>query len=217
MRLKNKKGAKEKVSSSNYVIKEPKLYKSKWNKVFENNNPIYIEIGMGRGDFIINNSIKYPNINFIGIEMYDSVLYSAINKLEKLQEDGIYLSNLKLIRMDANEIEDVFINEIDRIYLNFSDPWPKAKHYKRRLTSNVFLSHYDKIFKDKKEIIQKTDNEDLFEFSINSLKEYGYDLKYISRDLYNEQDYDKLENIPTEYEEKFKNQGIKIKRLVAYM
>ena len=207
MRLKNIKGAKEVVEQGIYHINNPKEYKGKWKEIFNNDNDIYIEIGMGKGDFIIENALKYPNINFIGIEKYDSVLIRAIQKSNELE-----LSNLKLIRMDAEEIEDIFDKEIELIYLNFSDPWPKDRHAKRRLTSNRFLNRYDNIFKNTKKIIMKTDNDDLFEFSLESLKEYGYNIDYSTNDLYSE---DITDNIATEYEKKFVAKGVKINKLIA--
>lgn len=194
MRLKCVKGAKEKVESSSYVILDYEKYKGNYKKIFGNDNPIYIEIGMGKGNFIIENAKRYPNINFIGIEKYDSVIVRAVEKL-----DDILLPNLKLIRMDALNIESVFDHEIDTIYLNFSDPWPKARHARRRLTSCEFLKKYDKIFTDKCHIIQKTDNRKLFEYSIKSLTDYGYKIEDISLNLY---DDDINLNIQTEYEVK---------------
>lgn len=207
MRLKHVKGANEIIKQGIYYTETPKDYKGKWHKIFGNNHPIYIEIGMGKGDFIIENAKKYPNINFIGIEKYDSVIVRAIQKSNELE-----LSNLKLIRMDALEINEVFQKEIDRIYLNFSDPWPKERHAKRRLTSHIFLEKYDSIFKEKANIIMKTDNNALFEYSIESLREYGYNITNITRDLYQE---DTSTNIATEYEKKFVEKGIKINRLKA--
>ncbi len=207
MRLRNNKNAKDIISNSNYVVLNPKDNISKWNKVFGNNNPIHIEIGMGKGDFIIGMALKYPNINFIGIEMYDSVLMHAVKKLEDKS-----IPNLKLIRMDANEIDEVFKKEINLIYLNFSDPWPKNRNAKRRLTHERLLSKYDNIFKDKNIIYMKTDNIKLFAFSIESLSEYGYTLKNISLDLHSED----IDNVETEYEKKFNSMGIKINRLEAY-
>ncbi len=209
MRLKKVKGADEVVNSSDYIIKDYKNHKCDWSNVFQNGNPIHIEIGMGKGNFIIGMAEKYPDINFIGIEMYDSVLVRAVQKLAEKEEK---LSNLRLIKMDANEIEEVFDKEISCIYLNFSDPWPKKRHTKRRLTSKEFLQKYDTIFKDEKVIFQKTDNNDLFEFSMESLKEYGYTLKNVTRDLHSENIY----NVQTEYEEKFSKDGVKINRLEAY-
>ena len=205
MRLKHVKGAEEIIKKGTYYIENPKEYRGSWNKIFSNDNRIYIEIGMGKGNFIIENAIKYPEINFIGIEKFDSVIVRAIQKSNKLE-----LNNLKLIRMDAMEIEEVFYKEIDRIYLNFSDPWPKERHAKRRLTSPIFLEKYDFIFKGNACIIMKTDNNNLFEYSLETLKENGYDLLEVTRDLYSE---DISDNIATEYEKKFVNKGIKINRL----
>lgn len=207
MRLKHVKGASEIIKNGIYYIEEPKNFKGKWHDVFNNDNPIYIEIGMGKGDFIIENAIKYPNINFIGIEKFDSVIVRAIQKSNELE-----LNNLKLIRMDAIEIDEIFSKEIDRIYLNFSDPWPKERHAKRRLTSPLFLTKYDNIFKDIPNIIMKTDNNPLFEYSLESLTEYGYKMISVTRDLYSG---DITDNIATEYEKKFVSKGININRFIA--
>jgi len=208
MRLKNVKGADKVIEASNDVILNPNDYKSKWKKLFNNDNKIHIEIGMGKGDFIIGMATMYPNINFIGIEMYDSVIVKAV---EKLKNEAI--PNLKLIRMDARLIEDVFDHEIDLIYLNFSDPWPKNRTAKRRLTHERFLNRYENIFKNKKTIFMKTDNIDLFAFSIESLSCFGYTLKNVTLDLHNS---DFENNIMTEYERKFSSKGVKINRLEAY-
>ena len=162
MRLRNVRGASEIIEKSLYVIQNPEEYKGNFKSLFNNNNQLHIEIGMGKGDFIIGMAKKYPNINFIGVEKFDSVIVRAI---EKLEED---IPNLKLIRMDATSIEDVFYKEVDTIYLNFSDPWPKNRHEHRRLSSEVFLKRYDSLFKSDKKIIMKTDNRKLFEFSIIS-------------------------------------------------
>ena len=207
MRLKHVKNADKVVEEGIYYVSEPKKYKGSWNELFGNDNDIYIEIGMGKGDFIIGNALRYPNINFIGIEMYDSVMIRAVQKSNELE-----LSNLKLVKMDATYIEEVFDKEISRIYLNFSDPWPKDRHAKRRLTSNRFLERYDKIFKGTPNIIMKTDNVDLFNFSLESLKEYGYDIEYSTNDLYSE---DVSDNIATEYEKKFVERGVQINKLIA--
>ena len=210
MRLKKVNNAKERVEASKYYIGNPKEHIGKWSEVFENSNPIHIEIGMGKGRFIVNMAKTYPNINFIGIEKYDSVMVKALNLLEEMEE----LPNLRLILFDATEIKEIFDKDIDRLYLNFSDPWPKSKHQKRRLTSKEFLERYDYIFKGKKEIFQKTDNYDFFEFSRQSLSDYGYEIKNLTYDLHNE----KLDfiNIQTEYEQKFSGKGVKINRLEAY-
>lgn len=208
MRLKNVKNAKDIINNSKYIVLNPYDYKGKWNSLFKNNNPINIEIGMGKGNFIIKMAKKYKDINFIGIEMFDSVIARAVQKLEN--ED---IPNLKLIRLDANYIEDIFDKEINTIYLNFSDPWPKKRHAKRRLTSHLFLEKYDNIFKFKKEIIQKTDNINLFSYSISSLSTYGYILDYVTLDLLSENDPD---NVLTEYESKFNSKGVRICKLVAH-
>ena len=206
MRLRNVKNAYNIVNNSNYVIKNEEEYIGKYKSLFNNDNEIHIEIGMGKGDFIIGMAKKYPNINFIGIEKYESVMVRAIEKLNDIE-----LNNLKLIRMDAINIDKVFDHEISTIYLNFSDPWPKKRHSKRRLTSDVFLSLYDNIFISNPHIIQKTDNIGLFAYSLSSLSKYGYQLDDVSLDLENED----IDNVVTEYEKKFMNMGIKINYLNA--
>ena len=207
MRLRNNKNAKGILEESKYVVKNPEEYKGKWNKLFGNNNNIEIEIGCGKGNFIIENAKRYPNKNFIGIEMYDTVLMYAVNKIDK------EISNLRFIRIDANKLGEIFDKEISLIYLNFSDPWPKKRNAKRRLTHERLLSVYDNIFKKEKRIFMKTDNVSLFEFSIESLTCYGYKLKNVSLDLINS---DFEDNIMTEYEKKFVEKNIKINRLEAY-
>lgn len=206
MRLRNVKNKEEILNNSKYLVKNAIENKGKWNKVFGNNNPIYIEIGMGKGKFIIENAIKYPNINFIGIEKFDSVLAKSLPKIP----DG--LNNLLIIRLDALGIDEVFEKEIDRIYLNFSDPWPKARHHLRRLTSKVFLAKYDLIFKKNCEIYQRTDNQPLYIYSLESLSQYGYKLSDISFDLH----ATSLEElITTEYEDKFSSKGMPIYSVIA--
>ena len=206
MRLKNVKGANDIIIKGIYYVDNPFEYKGNWHRLFGNNNPIYIEIGMGKGNFIIENAKKYKDINFIGIEKYDSVIVRAIQKSNELE-----LDNLKIVRIDANKLNEIFDKEIDTIYLNFSDPWPKDRHAKRRLTSPVFLSIYDNVFKDRKKIIMKTDNIDLFNYSIDSLTNYGYDIINKTNNL----DCLSEDNIMTEYENKFYNKGIKINKLEA--
>lgn len=210
MRLKKVKDAKETVQKSLYYVENPKEKKGKWNNLFDNQNSIHIEIGMGKGKFIINMAKKYPNINFIGIEKYDSVLVKAVKQLEELETP---LSNLKLLLFDAEEIAEVFEKEIELIYLNFSDPWPKSKHEKRRLTSSTYLAKYDTLFKEHKNIIQKTDNRTFFDFSLQSIKDYGYTIDEVTYDLYSLNDET---NVPTEYEEKFSSLGTPINRLKAH-
>lgn len=190
MRLKHIKNAEEIISKSKYLEQNPRENKGKWNKVFNNDNNIEIEIGMGKGKFIIEKAIQNPNINFIGIEKYDSPLVSAVKKLDELE-----LNNLKLVYIDALGIEEIFDHEIDKIYLNFSDPWPKKRHAKRRLTSNVFLNKYESLFKNEKRIEMKTDNDDLYDYSCESFIENGYDIV--------KTDTNYLDTIRTEYEDKF--------------
>ena len=206
MRIRNLKNTEVLIKNNNYIVDNPCDYKGKWSSLFNNDNPINLEIGMGKGDFIIDMAMKNPNINFIGLEKYTSVIVRAIKKLE-----GINLNNLKLINIDALNIEDIFEKEINLIYLNFSDPWPKKRNAKRRLTSVNFLELYDNIFKGKKEILLKTDNQLLFESSILSLNEYGYKIVDISLDLWST---DKVYS-ETEYEHKFRNLGVNIKYLDA--
>ena len=209
MRLRNVKNKEEILNNSKLLVLDYKKYKGNWNKLFNNKNKIYIEIGMGKGDFILGNALRYPDINFIGIEKYDSVIARAIEKIEG--NDNIP-NNLRLIRMDAKDIMETFDKEIDRIYLNFSDPWPKKRHSERRLTSNTFLNKYDNIFKKDKEIIMKTDNTCLFEYSLETLSQNNYILEKVSLDLHNS---DIVDNIFTEYEKKFTKKGVKINYLKA--
>ena len=207
MRLRNVKNKEEILNSSSYLVKNPKQYKGSWSNLFKNNNPIFIEIGMGKGKFIIENALKYPDVNFIGIEKYDSVVCKCLVKIPD------NLSNLLIVRIDALEIDQVFSKEIDRIYLNFSDPWPKVRHSLRRLSSKIFLNKYDSIFRKDENIFMRTDNRNLFIYSLESFSEHGYILKNISFDLHAVED----ENlITTEYEDKFSNQGMNIYSVEAF-
>ena len=174
---------------------------------FDNDNPVCLEIGMGKGQFILNMALNNPNVNYIGVEKYSSVASVAIKKINEYKP-----SNLKILIGDIANIENLLDKKIDTIYLNFSDPWPKDRHAKRRLTSPIFLARYDGIFKDDKRIIMKTDNRGLFDYSVESLKEYGYIIKDISYDLHRDKD----NIITTEYEDKFTNMGIKINYVEAY-
>ena len=162
---------------------------------------------MGKGNFIIGMALKYPDVNFIGIEKYDSVLVRALDKLDEP------LPNLKFIRMDATMIENVFNHEIDVIYLNFSDPWPKKRHAHRRLTSPEFLKRYDALFKEQKNIVMKTDNRKLFEYSLISFNENGYHFDELSLNLYQD---DLTDNVQTEYERKFHELGFPIYKIRVY-
>lgn len=206
MRLRNVKNKDQILSSSPFFIADGSLYKGKWHQLFGNDRPIYLEIGMGKGKFLIENAIRYPEINFIGIERYDSVLARA---LEKVPED---LKNIKIVRLNAEYIEKLFDHEISLIYLNFSDPWPKKKHHRRRLTSLEFLSKYDTIFQTDAVIVQKTDNAELFAYSLCCLSQYGYVLEDVSLDY---QPTVEDANIETEYEERFRKLHLPIYRLIA--
>ena len=205
MRLRNVKDKEEILDNCNYLIKNPEDYKGKWKSLFNNDNPIYIEIGMGKGKFILEKALKYKDINYIGIERFDSVMAKAIKKIPN------DLDNLKLIRMNALDIDKVFSKEIDLIYLNFSDPWPKKRWHDRRLTSKIFLDKYDSLFKDTKRIEMKTDNEDLFIYSLETLSSKGYALSDISFD-YHKTDTD---IIMSEYEMRFSKEGKNVYHLFA--
>lgn len=210
MRLRNIKGSREMVAANEYVVNEPEQYKGKWNTLFGNQSPIHIEIGMGKGRFLMELAGKNPGINYIGIEKYSSVLLRA---LEKRQETE--LTNLYFIRYDAEYINDIFAkDEVDRIYLNFSDPWPKDRHAKRRLTSKEFLSKYDQLLKPEGEVIFKTDNRILFDFSLEEAKLAGWELKEVTYDLHHSEFVEG--NIMTEYEERFSKEGNPIHKLTAY-
>lgn len=205
MRLRNLKNKDEYLDNCSYLINNPRNYKGKWTKLFGNENPICLEIGMGKGDFLFGMAKKYKNINFVGIEKYSNVLARAIKKYPE------ELENVKIICLDAKYLEECFDNEITTIYLNFSDPWPKERTKKRRLTSSVFLQIYDKLFVKDAKIIMKTDNLTLFASSIVELSKYGYTLEDVSLDLHNS----KKDNVLTEYERKFSEQGVKINYLQA--
>ncbi len=188
------------VGKSSYVINNPANYKNKWSELFGNNNPICIELGMGRGNFIINMAKAYPKINYIGIELYESQMVQAVNILDKEN-----LPNLKLINMDASKIDTVFGKEIDTIYLTFSDPWPKAHDEKRRFTHISYLKIYDKIFKRDKHIILKTDNKGFFAYSLETLSQYWYSFNRVSLDL--NHDENPIKNIMTDFEKRYNEEG----------
>ena len=200
MRLRNVKGAKEIIESSNYVVLDYKKYRGNYNKLFKNNNPIYVEIGMGKGKFIIDNAIKYPNINFIGLELYPSQMVMATEKLKSEK-----ITNLKLINDDARNIDKIFGKEISTIYLTFSEPWPKGIDEKNRFTHISYLKLYDKIFKKNKHIILKTDNKGLFAYSLETLSQYWYTFNKVSLDLHH--DERQISNIMTDFEKQYEKEG----------
>ncbi len=191
MRMRNPKDKDEVISSCDFFYEG-----------FNNDNPVHLEIGMGKGKFILEMALKYPNINFIGVEKYSSVASVAIKRIREIKPD-----NLRILIMDAKKLEEILKGKVDTIYLNFSDPWPKDRHAKRRLTARNFLESYDILFKGSPHIVMKTDNDNLFQYSLESFKEYGYKINKISYDLHSET----LDNVETEYEEKFSKNGIKIK------
>ena len=207
MRLRNVKNKEEILNNCSFLILNPRDYRGKWRDLFNNDNPIYIEIGMGKGKFIYENALRYKDINFIGIEKFDSILARAIQRVDDK------LDNLIFLRMDALNINEVFDREIDRIYLNFSDPWPKKRHALRRLTSKVFLEKYDNLFRSTRSLFVRTDNQCLFEYSIESLSAYGYRLEEVSLDLHKIEDENR---ITTEYEDRFVKLSNRIYELKAY-
>lgn len=194
MRMRNPKNMDEILNSCNYFLTED---------LFNNNNDICLEIGMGKGNFLLGMCLNHPNINYIGVEKYSSVICSAIKKINEYE-----LDNLKILNIDIMDIPQYLYGKIKTIYLNFSDPWPKKRNTKRRLTSENFLKLYDNLFKDEKHIILKTDNDDFYAFSKESLLSYGYKIINETYDLHNS---DITDSPKTEYEEKFSSQGVKIK------
>ena len=208
MRLRNIPGARDVIAETSFCIKEPEKLKGKWAiEVFKNTNPIQIEIGMGKGKFIMELARRNPDINYIGIEKYSSVLLRGIQKMESMEEP---LKNLVFIRFDADYITDIFAEgEIDKIYLNFSDPWPKDRHAKRRLPSKEFMAKYKQFVIKGHTVEFKTDNIDLFNFALEETKEAGVELIAHTFDLHNDPEMNEG-NIMTEYEERFSAQGNKI-------
>lgn len=213
MRLRNIPRAETVIADHPAAIKNQTEYRGKWKDVFQNEHPVYIEIGMGKGQFILNMAKAHPEMNYIGIERYSSVLLRALEKFDTL--DYRELLNVRLICMDAAEIESVFApGEVSGIYLNFSDPWPKARHAKRRLTSKEFLKRYEQILKKEGTLEFKTDNTELFYFSLQQIKEAGWELSRYTYDLHHDNKM-KEGNIMTEYEAKFSAQGHPINKMIA--
>ena len=203
------KNALELINSSKYLIKNPENYKNKWHDLFQNHNPIYLELGTGRGDFLLNMARKYPNINFIGVEINSSQLVRATQILEASN-----LKNIYLINMDARNLTKVFGKEIDTIYLTFSEPWPKKRDEKNRFTHESYLKIYDQIFKKDKHIILKTDNKGLFAYSLESLSNYWYIFNTVSLDLHNDERC--IPNIMTDFEKQYFKERRPIYYLDAY-
>lgn len=208
MRLRNVKGAKEAMIESEYTINNPEELKGRWREHFGNNNPIHLEIGTGKGRFITTLAQNNPDINYVGIEKYSSVLIRALEKQAEL-----HIPNLIFIRMDAENITDIFDKEeVDRIYLNFSDPWPKDRHAKRRLTSRQFLGRYNEFLKKDGMVEFKTDNRALFDFSVEETKEAGWNIIDITYDLHNSELNEG--NVMTEYEIRFSSEGVPINKMI---
>lgn len=207
MRVRNKPWAAEKIASyPEYVVDDPEAWKGKWHERFGNDYPIHIEIGMGKGQFIAGMAKAHPEINYIGVELQISVLSVALDKL--IEDD---LPNLQLLHVNGDALTNYFIDsEVDQIYLNFSDPWPKKKHEKRRLTYKTFLETDERILKPAGEIHFKTDNQGLFEYSLSSFSKYGMTIEQVWLDLH-ESDYEG--NVMTEYEQKFSSRGQRIYRV----
>ena len=208
MRLKHKPWAAEYIAQhQDVIIPNPEDYKGKWHEVFGNNNPVHIEVGTGKGQFVLGMAQQNPEINYIGIELFDSVIVCALEKIEAANKP----SNLRLLKVNGGDLEKFFAkNDVDRVYLNFSDPWPKGRHAKRRLTHEGFLKLYETVLVDNGEIHFKTDNRGLFEYSLVSMNQYGMALNYVSLDLHVNMPED---NVMTEYEEKFSKKGQPIYRL----
>lgn len=210
MRLRNIPGADEAIADSPHCIQEPMAEKGRWNLIFGNDHPVHIEIGMGKGQFIMQLAKDHPDINYIGIERYSSVLLRALQKMEVEP-----LPNIRFLCMDASMITEVFDKEdVAKIYLNFSDPWPKERHAKRRLTSRQFFERYDKILARNGVVEFKTDNDDLFAFSMEEVAEAGWTLDAHTFDLHHDPVLNEG-NVMTEYEEKFSSLGHPIHKLIA--
>lgn len=209
MRLRHIPGSEEQIAESPYVIQNPEQKKAQWTRVFGNENPIHIEVGMGKGKFLMELAEKNPDINYVGIERYSTVLLKAIQKQELLK-----LPNLYFLREDAQKLAEMFEKEeVGRIYLNFSDPWPKDRHAKRRLTSPRFMAVYNQILRAEGVVEFKTDNRQLFEYSLQAIPEAGWEIDWHTFDLHHS-DYG-TDNVMTEYEAKFSAQGKPICKLSA--
>ena len=212
MRLRHIPGSEEQIEKSSYVIQNPQETKGRWKEVFGNSCPLEIEVGMGKGKFLMELASANPQVNYIGIEMYSSVLLKALQKRETMEE----LSNLLFLRVDARELADIFgPEEVDRIYLNFSDPWPKDRHAKRRLPSKEFLARYDVILKKEGRLEFKTDNKDLFDFALEQLPLAGWEAEKVTFNLHHDEEMIQG-NIMTEYEEKFSALGNPICKYIIY-
>ena len=206
MKKKKKKNASYAIEDSKYVVKNPEMYKGKWKEFFGNDHPIMLELGSGRGSFIIKMALAHPNLNFIGLELDKNQIAFAANSIVTN-----HLTNLKLIHADAKDLAEIFFKEINTIYLTFSEPWPKKEDERKRFTHESYLRIYDRVFKKDKHIILKTDNKILFSSSLESLSKYWYSFNRVSLDLY--KDERKIENIMTDFEKQY----IKEHRQIYYL
>ena len=226
MRLRNIPGAREEVSESPFAVNDPAEHRGKWRELFRTRypaeqdpleKPLYIEVGMGKGRFLTEMAAQHPEALFIGIEMYESVMIKAVHRLDALKEQGIVYPNLLMIREDARLLPELFAEkEVDKIYLNFSDPWPKARHAKRRLTSHQFLERYEKILRPHGQVEFKTDNQDLFTFSLEEAREAGWEILVNTRDLHHDPELMES-NVMTEYEQKFSSKGKPICKMLLQL
>ncbi len=214
MRLRNIPEAKDAIARSPYVIQEPASCKGRWQSLFPSPKPLFLEIGMGKGQFLMALSGRHPENNYLGMELYDSVLFRAVQKRERLEKEGVFFPNLHYICADARFLTDYFApEEVSGIYLNFSDPWPKARHHKRRLTSHVFLERYTAILSPRGQVRFKTDNQELFAFSLEEAKGAGWRLLSVTWDLHSDAVLCR-DNCMTEYEEKFSQAGKPICQMI---
>ncbi len=214
MRLRNVPGAEEAIENSRFCITQPERFKGKWHECFGNDNPIHLEIGMGKGRFLMNLARQNADINYLGIEMYSSVMIRALSRAEELERLGENRGNFFFVRMDARHLSEAFApGEVKKIYLNFSDPWPKARHAKRRLTSVRFLKRYEAVMPKGGEVEFKTDNADLFDFSLAQAKAAGWEICGFTTELHKDKVMNEG-NIMTEYEERFAAQGVPICKMI---
>lgn len=215
MRLRKKPWARPELEACNFFIINPSEYKGKWRESFNNNNPIYLELGCGKGTFIAVHGSENPDVNYIAIDIKDEVLVLAKRNIERAyDEKGLEVNNLKFMAQEISLINDVFSEEdvVDRIYINFCNPWPKKKHKKRRLTHTRQLEKYKQFLAKDAKIYFKTDDDDLFNESLEYFKESGFEIEYITYDLH-KSDFEG--NVRTEHENMFSEQGINIKFLIA--
>ena len=207
MRLRNIPGSREKIADSRLTIDHPEQYKGRWREIFGNDHPIHIEIGCGKGQFIRDLAQKNPEINYVGIEKFSSVLIRAIDKIEETLDTDTPITNVRFLRLEAETITDVFgKGEAEKIYLNFSDPWPKARHAKRRLPSKEFLQRYHILLAEDGSVEFKTDNRELFDFALEEIQASDFRLEACTFDLHHDEKMNQG-NIMTEYEERFSAKG----------